>query len=76
MSYNSDARIQRLYEKFAEFKTKRDAYINSKNIYNSNVKKLPIYYLIGCLVEGRMFHVCSFPRITAKRKSKYAKRML
>ena len=39
MSYNSDARIQRLYEKFAEFKTKRDAYINSKNIYNSNVKK-------------------------------------
>lgn len=39
MTYNSDARIQRLYEKFAEFKTKRDAYINSKNIYNSNVKK-------------------------------------
>lgn len=39
MSYNSDARIQRLYEKFEEFKTKRDAYINSKNIYNSNVKK-------------------------------------
>jgi hypothetical protein len=39
MSYNSDARIERLYEKFAEFKTKRDAYINSKNIYNENVKK-------------------------------------